>query len=104
MVEDLEEKDAVQVPIEWHIPEDIKTQYATNMLVQHTENEFIVSFFEAWPPFLSGTPEEIKAMLEELKSVRATCISRIVMSPQFMERVVKALQTNLERFKQRKQE
>ena len=46
------------VPIKWHYPDSIVTRYATNFVVQHTDREFIISFFEAWPPVIIGTPEE----------------------------------------------
>jgi hypothetical protein len=46
------EKDTSRIllPIEWHVPDDLVTRYANNLLIQHTEHEFILSFFEILPP------------------------------------------------------
>ena len=60
----------LELPIEWHLPDQIVSRYATNMVVQFTENEFIVSFFETVPPLLLGSPDAIKEKVKEIKSVR----------------------------------
>jgi hypothetical protein len=84
-----------QIPIEWHIGDDIITRYATNMVVQHTEHEFIISFFEIKPLILLG-PKDLER-LESIDSVRAECIARVVVATERMPSFVKVLQTNLER-------
>jgi uncharacterized protein DUF3467 len=83
----------IEFPIEWYVPDSIKSQYATNMVVQHTEQEFILSFFETRPPLLLGnlTEEDIKA----IPSIRAECVARIVIARDRMPKFVEALQTNL---------
>jgi hypothetical protein len=40
------ETSRILLPIEWHVPDELVTRYANNLLVQHTEHEFILSFFE----------------------------------------------------------
>lgn len=85
-----------QIPIEWHIPEQIITRYASNMVVQNTGQEFIVSFFENFPPLMFGTPADL-AKLDKMESVRAECIARIIVSKDRMPRFIQALQTNLDR-------
>lgn len=53
-------------PLSFHIPEHVVSRYATNFVVQCTGQEFVLSFFEALPPFLLGdSPEENRAILEE---------------------------------------
>lgn len=32
--------------------------YATNVTVQHTPHEFVISFYEAHPPLIVGSQEE----------------------------------------------
>jgi hypothetical protein len=36
-----------ELPIEWYIPDDLVSQYATHIVVQQTPQEFIISFFES---------------------------------------------------------
>lgn len=85
----------LELPIEWYIPESMVSQYATNMVVQHSEDEFIISFFDTKPPLIIGEPN--KEVLESLKSIRAQCIARIIVSASRMPKFVSALQTNLEK-------
>src|SRR5258707_7592115 len=86
------------LPIEWYIPENIVTRYATDMVVQSSPLEFVISFFEAYPPLLIGTPEEAKAQAEKLDSIRATCIARFIVSPGKITEFVAVLQQSLEQY------
>ena len=78
--------------------EDVVTRYATNLVVQHTEHEFVISFYEARIPPLIGTPEENRAVLQQMGAVTAQCVARIVVAPGRMPDFVRALQENLERY------
>lgn len=87
----------VALPIDWHFPENLQSRYANHMLVQFDEHEFHVSFFEAAPPILIGSPEELDRRLKELKSIRATCVARIVIPQGKMQDFITALQSSFER-------
>lgn len=86
------------LPIEWYFPDDLISQYATNLLVQHSENDYYLSFFEMIPPVLLGTDEEKDSQLKQIESVRAKCVARIIVSGKKLPGFVKAIQDNLERF------
>lgn len=88
-----------ELPLEWYIPDDLPCQYATNMVVQHSEHEFIVSFFRASPPIILGPPESVKDQIQGLESVRAECVARVIVSAGRMEGFIESLQTNLDRFR-----
>ncbi len=93
-----EKQRSTTFPIEWHIPESIQSRYATNVIVQPGQYEFIISFFEAQPPFLMGQAEEDKAELEQLNAVRAECVGRIIVAAEQMPGIITALQTTLEAY------
>jgi hypothetical protein len=59
-------------------------RYSNFMLVNHNENEFVMDFAYVLP----GPP-------------RARVISRIILSPKHMKRVVATLQQNLDKFEAR---
>jgi len=80
------------LPIDWHIPDALIPRYATNIVVQHTEHEFVISFFEIPPPILLGSPDEQAAQARGLTSVRAECLARIVVSPSRMPEFLDVLQ------------
>jgi len=67
-------------PIKWIIPDAIRTDHATHLIVQQQGSEFTLLFFEVRSPIFLGTPEEQVAAMQQLEDVEATCISRIVMS------------------------
>ena len=85
-----------QVLIEWHIPEGIVSKYATNMVVQHSDQEFILSFFELQPPIIFGTPQDLEK-LDAASSIRAECIARVIVSTERMPRFIEVLQATVQR-------
>ncbi len=97
-----QEREGLYLPIEWYCPKDLVSRYANNITVQHTEHEFIVSFFEVRPPLILGSGEEKKARLEQLGSVRAECVTRIIVAAENMPGFVEALQENLEKYRSEK--
>jgi hypothetical protein len=89
----------VVLPIEWHTPEGLVSRYVSNLVVQHTEHEFIISFFEILPPLLLGTPEEQQARLTRMNAIQAECVARIIVSPEQMPTFIQAMQTVLEKYR-----
>ncbi|MGI6375131.1 MAG: DUF3467 domain-containing protein [Anaerolineae bacterium] len=87
-----------ELPIEWYVPEGLQTVYANHLIVQHTEHEFVISFFSLVPPLLAGSEEERRAQLDSLVSVRAVCVGRVAVSPSRYPAFVQALRDNLSRF------
>ena len=97
-----EEPTGISLRIDWHIPEGTPSSYANNVLVQAGQYEIVISFFEAQIPVLLGTPEENKRKLEELGSIQAELVSRMVVSPEFVPVLINALETGLENYRQAK--
>lgn len=95
MGEDQQKKllQSVALPLEWHVSEHIKSQYADNIVVQARKHDFIVSFFETQLPPFAGSPEETRAFLEQLGSIRAECVGRVTVAPEMMPEIILALQT-----------
>jgi len=91
-----------QLRLVFDVPESITSRYATNIVVQHTEHEFIVSFFELEPPVILGSPEEVTEQLDRLTEVHTKCIARIVIAPERMQEFVNAMQENLHKYLARK--
>jgi len=87
-----------QLPIEWYVPDDLVSRYVTNMLVQQTAHEFIISFFESYPPVVLGSPEEQREKLKSLSSARATCVARMIVAVERMPEIVQVLHEALARY------
>jgi len=81
---------------------DVDGKYATHLVVQHSDCEFTISFFEVRPPVILGPEQEVKAQLENTESVSAKCVARIVVAQERMPSFIQALQVNYEKFAERK--
>jgi Protein of unknown function (DUF3467) len=89
----------IVLPVDWHFPEDVQSRYANNVLVQNSQYEFIISFFEMQFPLLLGSPEENKVKLEDMESIRAECVSKIIIPHELMQGLINSLQTELEKYR-----
>jgi hypothetical protein len=98
------EPEEITLRIDWHIPEGAQSRYSNNVLVQAGQYEITISFFEAQIPILLGQPEENRRKLEELESIRAELVSKIVVSPEILPVLIKALETGLENYRQAKEQ
>ncbi len=86
------------IPIVWHVPEDLISRYATNMIVQMTENEFVISFYELPPPIIIDPIKD----LENLNSVAAECVARIIVAGNKMPEFVEVLSRQVAAYKEKK--
>jgi hypothetical protein len=101
MTSESEIGDTINVPLNWHIPDEIISRYATNMTIQQGENEFIISFFEVIPPILLGSPEVRAKKIEKLEEINAECVARVIVAADKLPAFIKAMQSNLEIYKAR---
>lgn len=77
------------VPLHFTIPSGMVSRYAHHMLVQATDNEMTLSFFELKPPLVLGGPE---AQMEALKKgILAECVARITIAKARYPEFVKAM-------------
>lgn len=86
---------AIPIPLRFETPPDLASRYATNFVVQHTGNEFVLSFYEVFPPLLLGSPEDNLQQLNQLEYVKATCVARIILSPAGIREFAQVLTTSL---------
>ena len=83
----------INIPVDWRIPDDFPSPYASNMFAQAGEYEIVLSFFQTKLPLLTGTPEENRAKLEQLGAIQANCVGRIIVNPDLVPKIIQALQT-----------
>ncbi len=83
--------------LEYCIPDELASRFATHVLVQRTDHEVVLSFFEAQLPPISGEPDEIAEQIKERGGkLRAECVARVTMAASRMPDFVQALQKTLE--------
>jgi len=87
---------AKKVRIVHKYPEDLKSNFVSNIIIQHESDHFILAFFEIWPPVILGeTDEEKRIAIESLEQIEAKCVARLVVSPTKMREFARAIQENL---------
>jgi hypothetical protein len=67
----------VAIPIEFDVPPSLVTRLATQFTVQSNSAGCYLCFYEAIPPFIEGSPDEVRSQLEQMRSVKAECVSRV---------------------------
>ena len=85
------------IPVEWHVPDEMRALYATHIVVQQAENETFLLFFQAQPPIIIGDDQQKREQLNALPAVKAECVAKIVMSPTKLPDVINLLQGILAR-------
>ncbi|MDQ2809203.1 MAG: hypothetical protein M3Z04_20205 [Chloroflexota bacterium] len=59
----------------------VPIQYANQLTLQQVDGLFLLSFFQTIPPILLGDRDEQAAQLQELKTIAAPCVGRIMIAP-----------------------
>src|SRR5438067_1793094 len=87
---------SLQVAVEWDRGEEVGLTAITNMTVQGGEHETVISFYQTKPPLIMGTAEEKEAILKTVKSVKAVCIAKFVISTSRLDEFAGAFKTAAE--------
>jgi len=88
--------DKIAIQINYKTPESLRVGFANHLIVQHDENTFYLSFFEALPPVLVGTEEERMQQLASLGPLPAYCVAKIAIPGDRMEKFVEVLAGNVQ--------
>lgn len=94
---------AVSLPLEWRIGDDLVSRPVTNLAVQCTEHEVILSFFESRLPFVIGSPEIVMAAIKKVKSIPAVCVARVIFPATRLQEFAEALQIASENYQMAKE-
>ena len=87
----------ITLPIDWHVSDSVQGRYVDNVIVQPGKYNIAMFFFETQvPPFVGTSPEENLAYLQSKGPIRAECVGKMVVAPELMPEIIKAMQTALE--------
>ena len=102
IMKEKEDKSAKNVPLQFIYPDNVKSNFVTNMIVQNQSDYFTISFFEALiPPILGDTEDKRKEELQSVQRIQAKCVSKIFVTPQKMKDFVKVLNKNFKNYEQK---
>ena len=77
----------------WKNTDNLKTEYSNDMTVNHTEQEFFLSFFRTEPPLVFEEED-----LKEINEIDALLVAKVAVTPEFAKRIMKALDDNIKTF------
>jgi hypothetical protein len=84
--------------VKWVIPDSIRTDHATHMVVQQQGSEFTFLFFETASPLFMGSVEEQIAAYNALNYVEAKCVAKVIMSAENATLAANNLISSLNRY------
>jgi len=90
----MENKSLKEIKIKRTNPNGVIPVHVNDMLVSHDGKEFFLQFLEIEPPALFDMEE-----FNKLESLEAIVKVKLVVSPEFMDAMVKALAEAFEKFK-----
>jgi len=91
-------EESVQLPLFVTGADDVPIVFTNVMLVQHEQDEFMLTFCQYSPPLTLGPPE---AQLEQIKSmpyVPVRVVARLGFTPRRMQELIGILQENLQKW------
>ena len=96
---DEKKEEVIQIRIDYDTSaSETPARYTTELIIHHTEREFTLAFFEIPIPLLLGTSEEKVQRLQEIPSLRAQCVARLIVPPDKMAEFVRVFQDSYQKF------
>lgn len=88
-----EEKKYFSVSIERTNPQNIQSIFVNDMVVTHSNNEFFLTFSLIEPPIALDEKQA-----EDIKKVESVARVKLAVTPDFAQKIVKALEINIKGF------
>lgn len=86
----------ITLPLFFIGAEDVPIALSNLQVVQHVQQEFIITFGQFSPPIVLGTPEEQLEQARNKPYLPVKTVARVAMSPERLRDFIKALQQNYE--------
>lgn len=91
--------DEIALPFFFIGAEDVPIVLSNMQVIQHVQQEFIITFGQFSPPVVLGTPEEQMEQMKSKQYLPVKTMARVAMSPQRLADLIKALQMNYDNWK-----
>ena len=92
------------IPIVFVGADEVPILFVNQMVIQHVQNEFILTLAQIQPPILLGSPEERQSQVEKITHVSAQVVARIGLTRARLAELIAALQTNLSTYDSQQEE
>ena len=91
-------EEEIRIPTVFIGVEDVPIQLANQFVIQHQQEEFVLTIAQVVPPILLGTTEEKIEQAKQTAYVPIKVIGRYAMTRPRVEELIKVLQDNLDNF------
>ena len=81
------------VPVEFSLPDDLRTEYADVFNVFFTDYDFTLTFLQSQSPLIFKDED-----WEAVKTVKAVGVARVVIPPHIIPRIFNVLKENWDKF------
>lgn len=92
------DKDAIKLPIVYIGAEDVPVALANQFIIQHEQNEFILTFGQITPPILLGNDEQRLEQAKNIAYVPVKVVGRFTFTRQRLSELVDVLQRHLRKY------
>jgi hypothetical protein len=87
------EEGAIALPVDRYFPDSLEIHYSDDLVVQHSDQVFFLSFFQVERPIALTEAETAR-----LRKLRAKCVARIVVTPEQMWKIIIAFHKNFKKY------
>jgi len=92
-------EEQIELPLFFIGSEDVPIVLSNLQVIQHVQQEFIITFGQFSPPIVLGSPEEQMEQAKSKQYLPVKTVARVAMSPQRVADLIRALQENLNTWK-----
>lgn len=86
------------VPMKLYIPDDIPILYADQFNLFFSDYDFTLSFFQTQAPLITNDTD-----WDTVEAIQAKCVTRLLVPPHMIPRILNVLSENWQRFMQARQ-
>jgi len=94
----------IAVPIVYVGGEDVPVLLANQFVIQHEQNEFVLTLGQVTPPILLGTLEERREQAQKLAYVPVKVVARVAFTRERLVELIEVLQEHLRKYDTRRGE
>ena len=91
-------EEQIELPFFFIGTEDVPIVLSNLQVVQHVQQEFIITFGQFSPPIVHGSPEEQQEQVKSKPYLPVKTVARVAMSPQRVADLITALKSNLDKW------
>ena len=95
------EEPTITLPIVYIGLEDVPVLFGNNFVIQHEQDEFILTVGQLTPPIVLGTQEERIEQAKKLSYISVKVVARIGFTRQRLVELIQILEENLKTYDER---